>query len=174
MLFHQTIIRFSAILAATHFTYTIALPLAAPENQAIGRAMTPVEIRETFGADYFESLTTRSSKPRSTVKGISKRQDSASCAISSGSPQYNDAIQAINNLANLPVGTGCGVDNGCVVMAASGTARIGMCGPYSHSEPCAELIKYFDNIAGQCHLGSQTEGAQLLNEEADFDVWIIG
>ncbi|MCJ1471670.1 hypothetical protein MMC13_000310 [Lambiella insularis] len=152
----------------------MALPLAASDSPAIGRVMTPLEIREAFGADYLESLTRRSSQPRSTSEGLAKRQDSASCALSAGSPQYNDAVRAIAQLADLPAGTGCGVNNGCVVMQTSGGANIGMCGPYSYSEPCSSLVKYFNNIAAQCHVGSQTEGAQLLNEEADFDVWIIG
>lgn len=167
-LFHSAV----ALLAAiSQLSSTAAFPF--PDESAstnfIGRSLSSREITSAFGAEYFTNLAKRSANPL-----LEKRATTTACALSAGSPQYSDVINAINYLASLAAGTQCGTTKGCAEVARSNSAHIGLCGPYSYGQSCASLVAYFRGIANTCHSGSQTEGAQLLNENGDFEVYIAG
>ncbi|MCJ1345812.1 hypothetical protein MMC31_004021 [Peltigera leucophlebia] len=147
-LFHSAVALLSAISqlsSTTAFTF----PDKSPSTNFIGRTLSSREITSAFGVEYFGNLAERSANPLPK-----KRVTTAACALSAGSPQYDDAIAAINALAALALRTQCVTKKGCTEVQQANSAHIGLCGPYTYSQSCASLMAYFRGITNTCHKGS--------------------
>lgn len=169
MLYSQFLFRSAvALLAAiSQLSSTAASPFPdeSPSTQFIGHALSSCEITSAFGTKYIDNLANRSANPL-----LEKRVTTTPCAPSPLDPHNITTPSPRSMRLPLAPGTLCGTNKGCTEVWQEKTAHIGLCGPYTYGQSCDSLVAYFKGIANICHTRPQTEGAQLLNENGNFEV----
>ncbi|KAJ7290487.1 hypothetical protein C8J57DRAFT_1213108 [Mycena rebaudengoi] len=138
-------------LAALSFCAASVVPQVTPVAPAAGPGPTDASLPPVPAYIVAEYLASQNST------GLAKR--SVHCETSGGSPFTNDVVNAINTFDGVLT---CQQTNGggsfCTTMGCSGSACVGICGPFLGSTLCQEARNGLFDTLNQCQSGGRAGG----------------